>query len=269
MMRKLAVIGSPVEHSRSPFIHNAFAARMGLDYAYSAVEVTRDTLPEFVQRARAGEYAGFNVTMPLKEEILHHLAEIDGAARACGSVNTVVVRNGELHGYSTDGVGVIAALHEKISDLRGKTAVILGTGGAAKSAAYALNVAGTAVTALSRRDVLPRVEGAATRPWAEFPTLARDADIVVNATPIGMAHNAETDAFFENFEWLDALKRGAVVFDIVYNPLVTRLLYETAARNIAVIGGLPVLIYQAAAAFEIFTGYAVPDDVVQNVKDAL
>ncbi|MDR0906615.1 MAG: shikimate dehydrogenase [Oscillospiraceae bacterium] len=252
MSKKLAVIGSPVAHSKSPAIHTKFAADLGLDYTYEAVEVTAETLADFVSRAKAGEFAGFNVTMPLKEAIIPHLAAIDGAAKACGSVNTVVVRGGELHGYSTDGVGTVAALREQISDLRGKSALILGTGGAAKAAAFALNEAGCTVTALSRRAELPRIAGAVTRPWAELATLAASAYVIINATPQGMHGNVE----FDDFNWLQQVKNETIVFDFVYNPIETTFLVTAKSHRLTTIGGLRLLLLQAAASFELFTGVA-------------
>ena len=320
-MKKLAVIGSPVAHSKSPQIQNGFAQALGLAYEYSAIEVTRDTLAAFIERARGGEFAGFNVTMPLKEAIVPHLDEADGEA-----VNTVVFRDGRLLGSSTDGVGALRALRDRTGTifsflLRGESAdvavgaalaledsahgegsvrwgenaasgdvlgreflgmnvpgtgvteggepqknvLILGTGGAAKAAAAALSKAGASVTVLSRREDLPSVAGAEARAWAELEMLAAQADVIINATPLGMHGAVE----FENFSWLDGAKREAVVFDFVYDPLETELLRAAKSRRLQTIGGLSLLVFQAAASFERFTGFEVPQDVVAEVMREL
>lgn len=265
-MIKLAVIGSPVAHSKSPAIHAGFAARLGLDAQYTAIEVTADTLAAFMERAAAGELAGFNVTMPLKEAIIPYLATVDGAGAACRSVNTVVFRDGELHGYSTDGVGTIASLASVFEgDLRGKTALILGTGGAAKAAAFALNEAGASVVALSRRAEPPTLTGAVTQPWSALESVAAQSEIIINATPLGMHGSAE----FEDFAWLNAARDDAVVFDFVYNPRETALLGAAKVRKLRTIHGLSLLLHQAAASFELFTGRELPRDAVAIAERAL
>jgi len=262
-MKKLAVIGSPVQHSKSPQIHCGFAAACGLDITYEAIEVTPSTLATFMERARSGEFAGFNVTMPHKETIIDHLKTISGAAKACNSVNTVVFNDG-LHGYSTDGIGTITALRRCTDTLDRKCALILGTGGAAKAAAFALSEAGATVTALSRRDAPPAIAGAETRPWRELQALSASADFIINATPLGMHDGSE----FEDFAWLDAVKSDAVVFDFVYNPLETELLKAAKTRKIATIEGLQLLLFQAAASFELFTGAKVPESEITRQLDA-
>jgi len=265
-MMRLAVIGSPVAHSKSPLIQAEFAARIGLNARYDAIEVAAETLAAFMERA-AGEFAGFNVTMPLKEAIIPYLATVDGAAAVCRSVNTVVCRDGALHGYSTDGIGTLAALRGVFgADLSGKTALILGTGGAAKAAAFALNDAGASVTALTRRDVEPpQLSGAVTQLWSALESVAAQSEIIINATPLGMHGNAE----FEDFAWLGAARDDAVVFDFVYNPCETALLSAAKTRKLRTIHGLSLLLQQAAAAFELFTGRELPHDAIALAERAL
>ncbi|MDR3209301.1 MAG: quinate/shikimate dehydrogenase, partial [Oscillospiraceae bacterium] len=146
--RLLAVIGSPVSHSKSPLIHNAFAANGNSEYAYLAFDVTRGTLPDFLAAARALPIAGFNVTMPLKEAIVPYLDELDDFTRIIGAANTVVNRGGRLAGYNTDGDGVTAALNAHGVRLADAYVLVLGAGGAAKAACLALANAGARVTAL-------------------------------------------------------------------------------------------------------------------------
>lgn len=260
--KNLAVIGHPITHSKSPQIQNDFALQTGEKYHYTTIDVTPETLADFLESIPARALAGFNITMPLKEQILPHLDEIDASAAACGSVNTVVVRRGALIGYSTDGLGTLAALREVSpqlgnfidgkGDKTAPLAVILGTGGAAKAAAAALDAVGVRVVALSRRDSLPEVAGAETRPFADLKSLAPQADIVINATPLGMHGHSE----FDDLTWLDALNPTAIVFDFVYHPAATQLLIESERRNLTTIGGLRLLVHQAAEAFRLFTGTA-------------
>jgi shikimate dehydrogenase len=242
-MKKLCVIGHPVGHSRSPALHNGFAKTLGAEYEYGTVDVTRETLGDFVARARAGEFAGFNVTMPLKEAIIPHLDAIDGAAGACGSVNTVVCREGKLFGYSTDGAGTIAALRAAGIEVAGRSAVILGRGGAAKAAAFALREGGAEVGTLSRAEIH----------GGELAARIENADVIINATPLGMEGHDD----FEDFGWLDAAKEGAGTFDFVYNPENTRLLRRAEERGMWVIGGLRLLMEQAKEAWTLFTGLYV------------
>ncbi|MDR0935341.1 MAG: shikimate dehydrogenase [Oscillospiraceae bacterium] len=239
---KLAVIGHPVAHSKSPLIHAKFAETLGVDVDYTAIDVTAATLPDFIELARRG-FAGFNVTMPLKQEIVHYLDDT-----AVEAVNTVVVKNGKLTGYSTDGAGVIAALKSHYPALQNKSVVVLGSGGAAKSAIAALSKIGANLISVSRK----------LGNFSELGNIASTADTVINATSLGMSGCDE----FASFEWLDSLKKGALIFDIVYNPVNTELLKEAAKRGLATIGGLRLLIEQAAASFELFSGTRPPKSCV-------
>jgi shikimate dehydrogenase len=232
-----------------------------LDFEYSAVEVTKDTLTEFVSRVKSGEFAGFNLTMPLKETIIPYLDAIDDVSRACGSVNTVVNRGGELVGYTTDGIGAVRTVFGVIGEenLHGASVLVLGVGGAAKSACYALSGAGANVISLSRREDLPTIHGATVRPWGELCSLAATADVLINCTPQGMAGRDE----FADFAFLDALshqpslmshRSDGIVFDMVYSPLETRLIREAKSRGLRAVNGIPMLVHQAAASWELFTG---------------
>ncbi|MDR2421341.1 MAG: shikimate dehydrogenase [Oscillospiraceae bacterium] len=259
---KLAVIGSPVSHSLSPVIHGRFARACGIDIEYQKLEVTRGTLGDFIARAGEEGFRGFNVTMPLKEAVIPYLAELDGIARECGAVNTVVLREGGLYGCNTDGLGVARTLKNALPELRGKSALILGGGGASKAAAAALRRVGVSVALLTRE------KGGESLPWDKLTRLAETSDIIINATPLGMDRGAGT-VEFPGFSWLDALKPGAAVFDAVYKPRETLLLAAARRRGLAALGGLGMLIYQAEEAFRLFTGKTPPADAAPLVKEDL
>lgn len=266
---KLAVIGSPVEHSLSPSIHARFAKALGIDIEYSRIDVTRDTLADFIKRAAdthnqncervSCALDGFNITMPLKEAIIPYLAELDATARECAAVNTVVVRRGGLFGYNTDGAGVVRSLQTAVPDLRGKAALILGAGGAAKAALAALHNEGAAVTILTRRDAAHDVFSAES-----LAPLATAADIIINATPLGMSRGADS-VDFSDLSWLGAIKPGAVILDAVYNPPQTRLLTRARELGITALGGFGMLAYQAQEAFTLFTGTPPPTGLAATI----
>ena len=237
---KLCVIGSPVSHSLSPAIHAEFLRQAGIDGSYTAQEVTEDTLPAFVAAAKAGAWDGFNVTMPLKEHIVPLLDELGSEVTA--SVNTVVVRQGRAIGHNTDGAGFLQAL--PISP-PGKRCLILGAGGAARAICDALLGAGAEVTVCSRKGVA--LPGADIMPWPELH--AAGFDLLVNATPLGMAGHGE----FPDLSFLCQLPAHAAVFDLVYHPEETALLRHAKALGLNTVGGLALLYAQAKLSFEYFT----------------
>ncbi|MDR0861963.1 MAG: shikimate dehydrogenase [Oscillospiraceae bacterium] len=261
---ELAVIGSPVAHSLSPRIHSAFAAALGIDANYTAIEVTREELADFVPRARA-ELAGFNVTMPLKEAIIPYLDDVQGVAAQCKAVNTVVNDNGKLIGFNTDGEGLLLSLEPQLSTVNCQPAIVLGVGGAAKAVCAALAGAGAEVIALSRRAELPALTGARVLDWSELSRFAPNADLIVNATPLGMEGKPD----FDDLGFVRLAKPTAVVYDLVYLPRETSLLRAAGGRGLAVKRGVDLLAWQAAAAFSRFTSVAVPHSVVRLLLQSL
>ncbi|MDR1590338.1 MAG: shikimate dehydrogenase [Oscillospiraceae bacterium] len=261
--RLLAVIGSPVAHSLSPLIHNRFARALGLPYVYVAFEVTPGTLGGFIEAARALNMAGFNVTMPLKRLLLPYLTAPPGARAPGGAVNTVTLRGGELYGVSTDGDGFLLSLDLLGLDAGDGGALVLGAGGAARAVAAALRGRGVYTRVAARRPEEFPAEYADERlPWSEIARAADSAALVVNATPLGMS---ETNARFDGFGFLDSMRRGGSVYDLVYSPRKTRLLREAEARGLRAVNGIAMLVGQAALSFEIFTGVRPPDALVAEV----
>jgi 3-dehydroquinate dehydratase / shikimate dehydrogenase len=257
--RAYAVVGSDVSRSLSPVLHNrAFAAR-GLDAVY--VPLPAERLDAFLAVLPELELSGFSVTRPYKVDIVPHLQEVEERAAVCGSVNTVVVEEGGmLRGSTTDGLGVLASLKKRI-DVKGRAVVILGAGGAARSAALSLAKKGAAVTLLARDPA--QAAGAARGVGAGHGALADAAahpwDVLINATPVGsggLVDQTPLDA---------ALHRpGTVVLDMIYDPLETRLLKEARAAGCTIVDGIEMLVAQAVAQFETWTGLEAPAEVMHK-----
>ena len=258
--RLLALIGHPVEHSLSPAIHNASFAAEGLDYVYVALDVRPEDLPAAVRGAAALGFRGFNVTMPHKRAMIPLVDDADEAARVSGAVNTVVVEGPSLRGHNTDGGGMVLACEEAGVELSGRRVLLLGAGGAAAAVALAfggegaehLRVANRSVQhALDLRDKLraaglKRIE---VYPYDTLGEAARDTEVIVNATPLGMK---DEDDLPIPSEYLD---EGRIVCDAVYRPgRETALIREARQRGARVVTGEGMLLYQGVLAQRLWTG---------------
>ena len=258
-MKSAGVIGWPVAHSKSPLIHRFWLAKLGLDGDYGRFAVAPESLGDAIRALPALGLRGVNLTVPHKVAVLAYLDRIDALAAKVGAVNTVVVEDGALVGQNTDVDGCWAALAGVRLD--GASVVIIGAGGAARAAVAALEGARTAEVLVVARD--PAKAVAITRPFDLFGVgvpfegladRATTADVLINASPLGMAGQAVFDETV-----LDAVAGGsATIFDMVYAPLETPLLAAARARGRRTIDGLAMLVGQAAAAFELFYGAAAP-----------
>ena len=258
---KLQVIGDPVLHSKSPVIHGAMLAALGLnDIPYTARVVRRGELPDYLAWAKENGVTGFNATMPHKEDLVPLMDGLDAAARAVGSVNTVCLRDGKWSGYSTDGPGFLAALEHELSvSPAGRTITLLGAGGAARAVACALARAGAARVYVCNRTMERAAALCALDPSGRLvPSrfdsetlsgLAALSDLVVNCTNLGMEG---CPGRFEDFSFLDALPRGAAAYDLIYHPAETELLRQARRRGLAAANGLSMLVWQAVLALEYF-----------------
>lgn len=255
---RLQVIGDPVLHSKSPVLHGAMLSALGLDAAYDARVVRRGELPDYLRWARDHGVAGFNATMPHKEDLLPLLDGIDPAARLTGAVNTVCLREGAWVGFNTDGAGALSALGEVLGfDPAGSTVTLLGAGGAAKAVALALAEAGAERVQVCNRTLERAGELCARHPRltpAPFDPdtlerLCRGADLLVNCTSLGMEGCPRQ---FEGFSFLDALPPHGAVFDLIYHPAETELLAQARRRGLRAMNGLPMLVWQAVLALEHF-----------------
>ena len=264
--RLAGVIGSPVRHSLSPVIHNAAFAAAGLDWVFVAFEVVPGAAAAALAGMRAFGIAGLSVTMPHKDDIAAAVDVLDPAAAALGTANTVVLRpDGRLAGYSTDGAGFVASLHDAGVDPLGMTVAVLGAGGAARSVIDALARAGASrITVVNRSAdraaVAARLAG--DRGFVGTPADIASAALVVNATSIGMgATEAERDAAPCDLALLSA---SQVVADLVYHPLETVFLAAARACGAQAVDGLGMLVHQAALQQELWTGVR-PDPVAMRV----
>ena len=255
---RLQVIGDPVLHSKSPVLHGAMLSALGLDAAYDARVVRRGELPDYLRWARDHGVAGFNATMPHKEDLLPLLDGMDPAARLTGAVNTVCLREGAWVGFNTDGAGALSALGEVLGfDPAGSTVTLLGAGGAAKAVALALAEAGSERVRVCNRTLERAGELCARHPRltpAPFDPdtlerLCRGADLLVNCTSLGMEGCPRQ---FEGFSFLDALPPHGAVFDLIYHPAETELLAQARRRGLRAMNGLPMLVWQAVLALEHF-----------------
>jgi shikimate dehydrogenase len=266
-----AIIGNPVAHSISPAMQNAAFQDMGLNYVYVPFKVKPEDLSQAIRGVKALNIRGLNVTMPHKVEIIPFLDELDPLAENIGAVNTIVNDSGWLKGYNTDASGFLKALLSEGIKPEKKNVVILGAGGAARAIAFILLDKGSNLTILNRHlDLAKRL---ADRIFQLFRRevialeLGREnlkeslsaADILINTTSVGMTPENDNTPVPARL-----LKSKLVVFDIIYNPIKTRLLYEAEKKGAKVIGGLEMLVWQGAAAFELWTGRKAPVQVMKN-----
>ncbi len=273
MTHRVGIFGYPLGHSMSPALQQAALDEYALDALYEAWPTPPDRLAEAVAGLREPGCYGANVTVPHKEAVMGMLDRLDQQAEAIGAVNTIVTEiGGKLAGYNTDIYGFLASLSSEAGfDPAGKRVVMLGAGGAAKAAAFALVEGNVASLDIANRTVA-RAEaliaelssnGAETSAFAIDSTGLADrcanADLIVNCTSIGMRGSPSPDAS----PLLDgAIQPGCLVYDIVYNPEVTPLLAQAEEAGARTLGGLPMLVYQGAAAFEKWTGMSAPVEVM-------
>ncbi len=271
--RLCGVIGDPIEHSLSPIMHNAGFEKMGLDYCYVPFRVPEEELGKAIQGIKALNIRGLNVTIPHKVAVIPFLDKLDHLAEKIGAVNTIVNDNGTLKGYNTDAQGFRQALLARGSKPAGKSVVILGAGGASRAICFALAEQGASLVILNR---LPNLEKAVTLAnriseisdrEVKAMAISREnlsqalekADILVNATSVGMYPNID-----ETIVPPDLIKAGLIVFDIVYNPIETRLLREAKTAGASTISGIDMLVWQGALAFEMWTGLKAPVELMRQ-----
>ena len=271
--RLCGLIGDPVEHTMSPAMHNAAFRELGLDFLYVPFRVKREELGKAIAGMRALSIKGLNVTIPHKVAVLQFMDELDPLAEKIGAVNTIVNDDGLLKGYNTDATGFLQALLERGIEPEGKNIVILGAGGASRAVSFILADRGAHLVILNRLLELDWAEELAGRisqifsKEVEALELNREnlikalgkADILVNTTSVGMSPNIDETPVAS-----DLLRPSLVIFDVVYNPIKTRLLKEAEAAGAETIGGLDMLIWQGALAFEKWTGRKAPVELMRK-----
>ena len=271
--RLIGVIGDPVAHSMSPVMHNAAFSELRLDYVYAAFAVRPADLAGAVAAVRALNLRGINVTDPHKVAILPLLDRVEPQAEKIGAVNTVVNDDGVLTGYNTDAAGFLKALLERGVDPAGKKVVVLGAGGASRAVSYALAEHGARLEIMNRAleidwaedlarwlaQVFKRRVRAHVLDEAALSLVLEDADILVNATSMGMSPDAGVSPVPASL-----LRPGLAVFDVVYSPLKTQLLAEAEAAGAETIGGIDMLTWQGALAFSLWTGREAPVELMRK-----
>lgn len=266
-----AVIGNPIGHSLSPAIHNAAFAALGLDFVYLAFPV--EDVKGALEGMRAIEnFRGLSVTIPHKTEVMKYVDEIADVDRSIGSINTVIHENGKLIGLGTDGTGALKALVDNGVEVDGKNILMLGAGGASRAIAFTLarktKLAELAILDVNeallqglKTDLLAGTDAVIkTGAMNTIAAAMESADIIVNCTPVGMHPNVDSSLIPA-----ELFRPGQAVFDIVYNPLETKLLTEAKARGLKVIPGVEMFLNQAVLQFERFTGVAAPVEVMRRV----
>lgn len=264
---KTGVIGFPVDHSKSPLIHNYWFNQYNIAGKYEKFDFVPDLLSVGVDVLIYKGYKGFNITVPHKVTITRLCDEVDELAQRIGAVNTVTIKGGRLYGTNTDAYGFVENIRQNAPegwDFSGKTAMILGAGGAAKAAIYALIDAGIKTVILCNRtrqkaESMGSVYGDALHivDWDDRHGACADVDLIVNTTSLGMGGQPPLDIN------LDAAPDGCVVHDIVYAPLMTDFLIQAQNRGLPVVTGIGMLLHQARPGFELWTG------VMPHVDDAL
>jgi shikimate dehydrogenase len=269
--RVVGVFGYPVKHSASPAMHNAAFAALGLDWVYVPFEVAPENIGAALAGVRALNLAGVNVTVPLKELVPPHLDRLIGRAELLGAVNTVIHREGQLLGDSTDGPGFLAALaQEGVTVGPGSQVVVLGAGGSSRAVVQELVSQGATVLLANRNqeraETLAKlvvgpgsVEVIALSEEAVGQALT-NASVLVNTTSVGMHPNHDEMPPVPP----DALSPSVFVSDLIYNPAETRLLARARSRGCRTQNGIEMLVRQGAISFTHWTGIEPPVEVMRN-----
>jgi shikimate dehydrogenase len=269
--RVCGIIGDPIEHTMSPIMQNAAFQAKGLNFVYVPFRVKKDELSEAIQGMRALNMRGLNVTIPHKVTVMPFLDKIDSLAKKIGAVNTIVNNDGVLTGYNTDALGFLNVMMTERLNPAGKIFTVLGAGGAARSIAFSLAEKGATLSILNRHpdsaiDLSNRIcEVSGISPEAleltekNLKVTLEKTDILVNTTSMGMIPNVDDSPVPSRL-----IKPGLIVFDIIYNPLKTRLLKDAQKRGARIITGMEMLVWQGAAAFELWTGENAPLEIMRS-----
>lgn len=269
----VGLFGYPVRHTLSPIFQNAAFMAKKLNYVYLPFEVAPEELGSAIRSLPALGISGVNITIPHKENVMQYLSGVSNEAMIMGAVNTVSVVDGRLIGYNTDGYGFVASLKKDLkTDLKGKKIMLLGAGGGARAIVskalmekvgkvYIGDVAEEKVVKLIS-DVKRVYPDAEVVPYYlkddEVKGVLEEIEILINATPVGMKKD---DPLLIKSEWL---KKGLMVYDLIYNPFETKLLKTAKKRGCRCCNGLGMLLHQGAKSFEIWTGVKAPVEVMKR-----
>ncbi|MGX7031126.1 shikimate dehydrogenase [Vagococcus zengguangii] len=279
--RMAAVLAKPIKHSLSPFIHNLAFTQSGEDGVYLAFEIEETSLADSISMIKSWHMYGVNLSMPYKQLAIAHMDELSGEVTKLGAMNTVVNRDGRLIGYNTDGVGFVNSLNFYGIELTSQRVLILGAGGAAMAIIYALAQAGVAQLVVAKRqnetfeaiktklrqiaeeisceiDVIPFEA-------SELKLACQQATMIVNTTNVGMT--GQTQERLIEADWLTS---KPLVIDIIYQPLTTPFLAMAQQQGCKTYNGVGMLLFQALAAFELWTGQQVdPEPIYQQLTQLI
>lgn len=277
-MYQLGLIGYPIKHSLSPWIHEHFLKKTNLSGSYDIIEISlEENFSERIQQLRDQQIDGFNITVPYKQTIIPYLDELDANAKRIGAVNTVVLKDGKWIGYNTDGIGYVRSLEEAYPELftnKSSRVLLLGAGGAARGIYDALTTSGFTYVDLANRTLSSAEEIAELKlPHTETKTFTlqeaearlAEYDVIIQTTSVGMKPHIDKMVIS-----LNHLKPETIVSDIVYQPLETTFLKTAQAKGAKIHYGHTMLLYQAQYAFEIWTNQQVEvGDMDEQLKSIL
>ncbi|PZG53822.1 shikimate dehydrogenase [Listeria ivanovii] len=276
--RLLSLIGTPVDHSKSPIMYNYSFQKAGLDYAYLAFDIPVTKVADAITAMKTFNLRGSNVTMPCKSEVLKYMDDLSPAARMIGAVNTIINEDGKLTGHITDGLGFASNLRDSGVDIAGKKMTIIGAGGAATAIQVQSALDGAKEIAIFniKDNFYQKAKQTVTSIKKEVPDCIvhiydlndteklyaeiATSDILVNATLAGM-HPYENETPVKD---ATIFSKDLIVADVVYNPKKTKLMLDAEAAGCKTVGGLGMLLWQGAEAYKLFTGEDMP---VSEVKE--
>jgi len=277
-MIRLGLIGYPVSHSMSPKIQNAALKACGLQGDYALFPIAPDDkqgLKDLLTRVRNSEIRGLNVTIPHKQNVIEFLDELTPTAKTIGAVNVMYMKEDKLIGDNTDAGGFLADVNKFLAEspspsgrgagVREKSALVLGAGGSARAVVYALATDGWKVTIAARRpeqaqELASRFEGVIAVELNVQAFKRSNAQLIVNTTPLGMTPNIDSSPLPEGV----TPSQGTIIYDLVYNPRETKLVRDARSQGLQATTGLGMLVEQAALAFELWTGYNPPRDIMYS-----
>jgi shikimate dehydrogenase len=272
-MAHFVIFGNPVRHSVSPAMHSAAFAHLRLPHEYSPIALSSDQLPQAIALLRAGKWQGANVTIPHKQAIIPYLDELTPTAKAMGAVNTLFWQGNRLMGDNTDAAGFLADLKAHHLLQPASTALIFGIGGSARAVVYSLLQQGYHLRILARSldkaqafcqsfgDSTERIQIFEHTP-THLSQAAEGCGLVVNCTPLGMTPDVGISPWFEGVPFPNTPDLLPAVYDLVYNPLETRLMRQARENDLVAVNGLGMLVQQGALAFQRWTGILPPTTIM-------
>lgn len=265
------IIGYPLSHTLSPLMHNSVFKKYKMNWEYKVFEIKQEDLSIFIKSVKKENIKGLNVTIPYKQTVMFMLDKIDKVAKTIGAVNTILNKEGKLIGYNTDYIGFLQSLQKNKINLKNKNVVMFGSGGAAHAVAYSINTMNPAsfyiynIDVSMIEDLLKKLKlkkiiyGNITR-TEEKDKILSNADFIINTTSVGMHDN---NVIYK----LPKIKKGVVVYDLIYNPAKTQFLKQAEKKGAKIINGLDMLIFQGMASFKIWTGRKSDYNVInRNIK---